>query len=167
MKHEREMRSDIDYLIDILRSNPQKKFTVARVRELTGLPISFLRKWVDVLGEQGHIRFFYGISDEEFVWNSNNKLAQEQTYSQIDNPKTLVPARIAVKLKEYEKESLGSLLEDIDILLEQTKKLSSRISVLKKSRNSDLTATGIAQHKLEEKKLELVHLISQAKKFRK
>ena len=166
MQHEGELRSDIDHLIDILRSNPQTKFTVTKLHALTGFPISFLKKWIEVLEEQGHVRFFYNISDEEFSWDAKTRIEKEKKASEISAPKKIAAYKQPVLLREYTENELNLLLEDINSAISQTKKLRARIETLKKSRNSDLAAIGISEHKLEEKRKLLTHLAEQAKKLK-
>ena len=165
MQHERELRSDIDHLMDILRANPKTRFTITKLESLTGLPESFLKKWVDVLEERGHIRFFYNISDEQFSWISENVPRIEEAPSKIEavgeNGKTP-----GMKLRTYCKGEENALIEDMKNTVASAKILRARICTLKKAGSPNLAAIRIAQHRLDEKKKEISHLLEQAKHFR-
>lgn len=164
MQHEGELRSDMDYLIEILRSNPKTKFTLSKLQTLTGFPSTFLKKWINVLEEQGHIRFFYNISDEEFTWVSNN--SDKQVYNDKEIANYVHKQTHKVSRKTYTKKETTQLLGDIKVFMQETKTISARIEKLKKSRNVDLAAVQIAKHNLAQKKEELSHLLEQIKKIR-
>ena len=164
MQHEGELRSDIDYLIDILRANPKTKFTISKLQSLTGHSNLFLKKWINVLEEQGHIRFFYNISNEEFAWISN------ETHEHLRHRENTVinSARIPKTngRQEYSQDEMRILLEDVKKSFASAKEVHKKFSKLKNSKFTDLAALGLAQHTLEEKKNELLHLLSEAKRLK-
>ncbi|MFH0927723.1 MAG: hypothetical protein V1822_04040 [Candidatus Micrarchaeota archaeon] len=168
MQHEGELRSDIDYVIDVLRSNPTTKFTVAKLRSCTGLPIAFLKKWLGVLEEEGHIRFFYNIPEDEFCWvlGSNSAHIGRNIGSASKAKPGPVHGGDGKKFRQYDAGQMQALLSDIGGAIEEAKKLDGRVSAIKKSRVVDLAALGIARHGLAEKNKELAHLLSEAKRLK-
>ena len=160
MQHERELRSDIDHMMDVLRANPQTRFTITKLQALTGLPQSFLKKWIDVLEEQGQIRFFYNISDDQFSWIGKDT-APEQTKIEVHEQE---PQKSI--FRTYSRDEITILLEDVKDTISSAKSINSRIELLKKSKSSDLAALGIAKHNLEEKKKKISHLLSEAKRLK-
>lgn len=164
MQHEGELRSDIDCLMDVLRANAGTRFTLKRLHAITGLGIPFLKKWIEVLEEQGKVRFFYNMTNEEFAWEPQTT-EDVSGYRKIVRIETQTPVVSRKEFKGYSKGELRILLEDIGTAVSDAKKLDEKISLLKKSRNVDLAALGIARHKLAQKNLELSHLREQAKKF--
>ena len=185
MQHEGELRSDLDFLMDILRSNPATRFTISKLHVHTGLPVPFVKKWVGVLAERGHLRFFYNIPDHEFSWAREGVPCNGNGGHEYSAPVEAAPAHFgqlpqifhpravqnisgpgAQNLRQYSRGEIGVLLEDIKKALGAAKRMDARVCALKKSHMTDLAALGIARHDLRQKKRELAHLLSEAKRLR-
>ncbi len=182
MQFEGEVRSGMDCVIELLRSNPKTKFTIAKVRARTGLPNSFLKKWIDLLEKHGFVHFFYNIKHDEFIWvEQKREVKQVQTNNATNNitrrynrneksiysstEKTVISTSDLTQYKQYslQPDKIKELMNDINETVADTQILARRINSIKSAKIIDFTTLGITRHNLEIKNRRLANLLSQAK----
>ncbi|PIT84449.1 hypothetical protein COU37_03595 [Candidatus Micrarchaeota archaeon CG10_big_fil_rev_8_21_14_0_10_45_29] len=161
-----ELSSEVDGIINLLRSNPDKKFALQKLSLLTGLRPLFLKKWISVLEDMGMVKVAYSMSDEQVYW-ANSSATVDSEKVQISRKRAgTSPLRAGRKtLKRYCKQDIGGLLADISEKREQIIKLERRQELLVGRKVADGTMQSMLNLQIARKKGELAHLLAEAKKI--
>ncbi|MFA5108627.1 MAG: hypothetical protein WC492_03800 [Candidatus Micrarchaeia archaeon] len=157
MESQEFIQSELDSVINILRSNPHVRFSLDGLAKTSGMRPDFLKKWVRVLEDKGHVKIFYSISGEEFAWIGNGKIEDNNVRTtQFPKPQ---------KSQGSKERAVCALLGDIH----QKQQTLSSLLERKRFLESKCTITNgefhILQMQISRTKKELGTLLVQAKQI--
>ena len=158
-----ELSSQVDDIIDVLRSNQGRNLGFEQLHSITGTPIPILRKWINVLEEHGLVRICYNFSNEEFTWVGNGRIGKKAE----DEPplQKISKIKAAKERAEYSQSEISLLLEDIKAAKSGIDALKERKNLYESRKSADNATMSILGLKLEDKKKRLAYLLLQARKL--
>jgi hypothetical protein len=149
-------KTDVDILINLLRSNPHKEFSYPQLVILTGMSLDSLKKWIEILENRGDVQIIYRISEDVIRWIG----------LQLAEKRVGIDTRQQTKLN---RQQLSDQLTDIMTSIREAKKRVQMLDKLKRNLQlqdkpqSPLLKT--YSDMLEKEKLKLSALLKDANKL--
>ncbi len=63
-----EIKTEVDRLIDLLKTGAGKPMRLSELASLTGLTVPQTRKWIHILEERRQVRVRYNLAEEQVEW---------------------------------------------------------------------------------------------------
>ncbi|MFH1307101.1 MAG: hypothetical protein ABIH83_05625 [Candidatus Micrarchaeota archaeon] len=159
MEKMEELSSEVDYVIRILRANPNKNFNFKNLHNLTGMPVVLLRKWIELLEENGQVKISYNLSNEEVSWVGESR--ERAAPPQIPEPNG------SISKKTYDYANIPLLIEEIKTKKTLIERAEKRKMLFEEKNSADNATIRILELRIKEQKKDLFYLLNEARKLSK